>query len=276
MRKWLVLIMAGMLVLGFATVAFSECYYFLEGTGDNSIQGDLGPEVWNEFPANMLRPPEYGTQDEPIVVGNGQFYPDEQNPYVHVLKEDDERLYCNPTCENPFIVDMNFSAYVHQWLLVYVHYVDWYWEVWKPGWYATDSCWWVIRSNAPFKINFSLQDFLYKPEGVEYAPENAPDLGYDKIELYADYGTDCENDPNPGEIILSEDPYSDVYVRPASWLNSYTEHVNKNYTDGGKTEYRWIPGGWWLAKWWFIVHVDAYNEPGNYSNTGTITVTSDI
>lgn len=282
MRKILVMVMVGALVLGLTGVAFSECYYSWDDEGDpNSFLSDLKAMEWGEMFPSYIRPPEeyMGDDGEPMIVDNGETVYDELcQPIVYVSKDTSWSRYCNPPIcpgESPFTFTMDFEVYVHQWAWVYVRYTDWYWEVWKPGWYATDTCWWIIRSNAPFYINFSgFSDTLTRVGGPAHVPAGAPDLGFDEIDFYADLGTVAEPD-HPHN--WKGEPFADIKPPNQAHAGRYntTWRIDETYNDGGWSRI-WIPGAFWVVKWWFYVHVDAYNEPGTYTGAGTITVTGSV
>lgn len=180
------------------------------------------------------------------------------NAYSRAWKDGQADGYCNLSS---WSIAFSNSVDLAQWIKWGTTGTSWRWQVRKPGWYATDCIEAWVESNATVTVTLSGIDDLKWVAGQGY------DTVTEAIETY--YAFSNNNDP-PNAIDVSSPPAVNKWV-PATWFYNYGEGRELTIADSDS-----LHNGLYRFKMFNMIKVAPCNTAGNYSNSGTITITKTV
>lgn len=158
-----------------------------------------------------------------------------------VVKSDPIEMWCS----GPHIIPFDTVIVVHPWIWTWQKYTNWDYNIYKPGWYMTNTCYWKVKAN-----------ILVRLTGGDFGHAVDPVSG-NVVEI----AMDITHYPNYDEI---------------SWFD-VTAFNGMTYCIDPR-DYPCNPGfkDWYIhgVKWYQRIHVGQEDVPGEYvAPTGTWTLT---
>lgn len=224
MKKVLIGLLVGGLVLGVSSLALAQ-----------SIPLSPADGVFKEC----------GSETDPIDLDLGV-----SDHLATVDKTDPIEMWC----KGPHHIPFDTTIVVHPWIWTWQKYTNWDYEVYKPGWYMTNTCFWKIKANVRVRLQGS---------GFGHAVDP---VSKNQVEIAMDTTHHFDSPP------YSDIKWFDVTLFNLTSFSYCIEPIEGTSTIPNDYETYFVHG----VKWHQRIHVGQEDVPGTYVATGTYTLTECI